>query len=282
VEVTEEEVVGRFGEGSVWADERVLKVSGVARVGGTAGSRGVRLRRTHASVHALFEARLLQGARLREETRRHIDATVEALGRDFVCVLAWGAVGPDSHSKVMTPDDMARLLHALAGVVDAAAGVYLAVDGLTAAHLDAIRLLLPHATAFEVYPWLNRGLRRFQQTLLIHHGVCSRASQVVADMDALLPRTVCADWQRARDARDSERALRNAQAGSRQHAQPEHAGSVVGAQGGEGSVWGGGAGHALGGVTGGGAPLCTPLYSLQVVCTRMLMYADLKRLLLMP
>ena len=40
----------------------------------------------------------------------------------------------------------------------------------TTAHLDAFRMLFPHATAFELYPWLNQGLRRHQQSLLIHQG----------------------------------------------------------------------------------------------------------------
>ena len=43
-------------------------------------------------------------------------------------------------------------------------GVYLAVDGLSPAHLDAIRLLFPFATAFELYPWLNQGFRRVSLT----------------------------------------------------------------------------------------------------------------------
>jgi len=97
---------------------------------------------------------------LREETQRHINATISSLEGEFVCVLAWGRGGRGGGkdmSRGLSTVEMGRLLEALAHKVGPEEPLYLAVDGLSAAHLDAIRILFPYATAFDLYPWLNQA-----------------------------------------------------------------------------------------------------------------------------
>ena len=90
------------------------------------------------------------------------DVSVGTKGRKEHFTGRKGAPLPSSSSFLLSPPLPLSLPDHLADQRTSAKkqGVYLAVDGLTAAHLDAIRLLFPYATAFELYPWLNQGFRR--------------------------------------------------------------------------------------------------------------------------
>ena len=162
--------------------------SAVLKVGGL---HDVRLQRAEADARASFEARVVSAMVPREETLRHVNTTVRDLGPRFVCVLVWG----DTQTVPLSKTRMGELLEALALMVDPAEGVYLAVDGIEAAHLDAFRILFPAATAFEVYPWLVQGLRRYQLATIIHQGVCAHAHTVIADLSLAAPRALCALWR---------------------------------------------------------------------------------------
>jgi hypothetical protein len=78
---------------------------------------------------------------------------VADLGKSFACVLAWGR----QSSALMSKEELGRLLETLAAQASPDDGIYLAVDGLSPSHLDAVRLLFPFATAFEVCVCVRRG-----------------------------------------------------------------------------------------------------------------------------
>lgn len=56
----------------------------------------------------------------------------------------------------MTEEELGELLGAVLGRADPEQGLYLALDGITVAHLDAFRVLFPHAAGFSLFPWLNQ------------------------------------------------------------------------------------------------------------------------------
>ncbi|KAJ1480293.1 nucleotide-diphospho-sugar transferase-domain-containing protein [Baffinella frigidus] len=173
-----------FGEESEYGAERFLSFASLhgtrLQEGGGAGAWEREL------------ARGATGAAYREEIARHINSTVEAMVEPFSCVVDLARQKQEDLSE----DSTGMLLERMLAFADSSGGQYMAIEGLTPLHLEAVQMLFPNAYAFQLYPWLSQGMRREQLALGVHRGVCAHASEILLAMPAsAAARAVCAAWE---------------------------------------------------------------------------------------